>query len=46
MTVAVLAQSVEPVTEEQEVAGSIPFELKVLPLHCKRLDLPVARITT
>ena len=46
MTAAVLAQSVEPVTEEQEVAALIPFKLKVLPLHCKRLDLPIARINT
>ena len=52
-----LAQSVERVTAERKVAGSIPGtrpllrvlnnrEMKVFLLHSKRLDLRVARITT
>ena len=50
----VTGQPVEHLIEEREVAGSIPVtghaymrnESKVLHLHCKRLDLPVARMIT
>ena len=53
-----LAQSVERLTAEREVAGSIPgveailagswnnWEMKVLPLPCKWLDFRVAQMTT
>ena len=54
---AAIAQSVERLTGEREVAGLIPgtgpillvynnWEMKALPLPCKWLDLPVARMTT
>ena len=45
-TAAGLAQSVERLTAERELLGSIPRsgptlrEMKVLTLHCKRLDVP------
>ena len=53
VTAAGLAQSVEGLTAERKVASSIPgvgpmlrvLETKVLPLHCKRLDLGVSRMT-
>ena len=56
-TAAGLAQSVERLATEREVAGSIPgtgptlmvlndWEMEVLPLPCKWLDLRVARMTT
>ena len=53
-----LAQSVERLTAEREVAGSIPgtvpdlrssmnnWEMKVVPLDCKGLDLCLAGMTT
>ena len=54
---AAIAQSVERLTGEREVAGLIPgtgpillvynnWEMKALPLPCKWLDLHVARMTT
>ena len=53
-----LAQLVERLTAERKVTGSIPWvrpllrvfkkieKEKVLPLHCKKLDLHVAQMTT
>ena len=47
LTASGVAQSVERLTAEREVAGSIPgTRPKVLPLPCKWLDLHVARMTT
>ena len=44
---AELAQSIECLTAERKVAGLIPgARQNSLPLHCKGLDLCMARMTT